>query len=761
MVLRILLISALVVSQSAMADISDTIRNSRAVVHYDFENDFNSLPDSGLVIPDKANPVFGAPLNLKWYATTRLNKISWGSEAASGNDGYLHLQGGTILRSEGFATKIYNQCRNAASTGLTIEALVENNDSVELRTGSFPIGTNLLQPSRIVSMSKDFTNRGTTVNVNFILGQVYEDGDRYSASVTNAASGNNLLANPLETSTEAVMLLNRGKTLPTYRQKVIFTLEKKTGFATLYLSDRNGNLYPAIKTQNGFDSNGPVADYFSAWKNDTYLNVGNDYIANVSTLGRNESFGDPGFTAAQADNPNRYWKGKMYRLAIYCDALTQEQVLGDAYKIVKNEIFPIVNVPRTPNLLKASEIYERLTGTKTPIYNPLLLQMEQRLNAGDGVGAASLVTEHPLFYNIVVRNFAGKMSNRDETINFPLNDFTATVIGAVRDNLNAKTLLSGNYFYHGDPTKAAVPSDEVTDILRTNAHYEALDIGNYNLKDVLMSSRQLVIAASTSNGNPSTNNNNIANITFTSEQNSWAAGLFTTRQWAQAHLVAGTNRRAAEYAFREFLCMPVENMADSTGPEDVIGRDIDRNPGGSRSKFTTSCRACHTILDGFRPAFAYMTFSNGFLKHSSKVPNTTNNNLDEDTSIAMRIHPDAPLVSRKMNHNNETFPDGRILRTDDWVNNANGGSNKTAIGWGPRMSGKGTAEFGKALAESKAFPKCMAKRVFFTVCKREPEAKDEAFIKMVADEFSTTERDFNLKYLFQKIVTNESCLGGN
>jgi len=164
-------------------------------------------------------------------------------------------------------------------------------------------------------------------------------------------------------------------------------------------------------------------------------------------------------------------------------------------------------------------------------------------------------------------------------------------------------------------------------------------------------------------------------------------------------------------------------------------------------------------LDGFKGAFAFMTFSSGFLKHSALVPNSTAANANEDGSIVMRIHPDAPGVTRKMNHNEETYINGRILTDDKWVNDANSGTNKTNFGW-TRTSGKGPADFGKALAESKAFPRCMAKRVFFTICKREADSKDDAFIKKVADEFSSAERNYNIKYLFQKIVANESCLGG-
>ncbi|MCK6599727.1 MAG: hypothetical protein L6Q37_15280, partial [Bdellovibrionaceae bacterium] len=116
-------------------------------------------------------------------------------------------------------------------------------------------------------------------------------------------------------------------------------------------------------------------------------------------------------------------------------------------------------------------------------------------------------------------------------------------------------------------------------------------------------------------------------------------------------------------------------------------------------------------------------------------------------------------VARKFNRNETTFPGGKVVRDDSWVNNANSGTNKANFGW-THTSGKGITEFGRTIAESKAFPKCMAKRVFFTVCKREANAKDDAFLTKVSEEFSSPERNYNLKYLFQRIVTNDSCLGG-
>lgn len=725
--ISIVLISLLSFGNQAMGDISETLRSNKAVVRYEFEE------ASGNTFLDSADPKFGAalPLTLKTPGS-----VSRGVDSLTG-DHYISLDSASVIRSD-VATKVYNSCSQGTSTGITIEAIVENNESVELRAGEFP--KNVLQPLRILSYSRKFVNDANTVNVNFALGQFYDMGNIYLGAATTAGN-NNLFSNPLQTSNSVIMINGVTRPATSYKQKIVFTVSRQ-GIARLYVSDRKGNLYQTAEQSTGFG--GTASQFVSRWANDAFINVGNDFIADAdisSTLAKCNDFGKS-CTGAAANNPNRFWKGKIYRLAVYCDALTREDVFGDANQIQKNNVFPISNVTVTPKLLKAADIYERLTGVKTPIYNPVLQQMETMLNANNPIGAAQLITDLPMFYNNTVKNFAARMSNRDETINTVLNDFTATVIGAVRDNINAKQLLYDNFYYQADPAKAAVASDEVDDILKSNNHYQALDVGNFDLKAVLVKKPQILFDGNSAVPNPT------------------PAGLLTTRQWGLAHLIAGTNRRAVEYSFREFLCTPMAEAADSSGPEDVISRDIDRNPGGSMAKFTTSCRACHTIMDGFRPAFAYMTFSNNFIKHSLLVPRSTANNVNEDNSITMQTHPDSPMVPKKMNHNEATFPKGRVVLDDKWDNNANNGSNQTRFGW-TKMSGQGVSEYGKALAETKAFPRCMAKRVFFTVCKREATFKDDDFINQVATEFSSAERNYNLKYLFERIVTNDSCLGGN
>ena len=85
------------------------------------------------------------------------------------------------------------------------------------------------------------------------------------------------------------------------------------------------------------------------------------------------------------------------------------------------------------------------------------------------------------FYNITVKDFAARMSNRDETINVPLNDFTATIIGLRFVIISTHKIINGYILLMADPTKSAVPSDWVDDLLQSNNHYEALSNGRYDL----------------------------------------------------------------------------------------------------------------------------------------------------------------------------------------------------------------------------------------------------------------------------------------
>ncbi len=728
--LTIALSTVLVYSFSVRAEISNQTRASHAYLLYEFNGAGSNYTDSSTK---------GTALNL--------SALYPDSGVAQANDA-VEISARNMISSAQPAKKLIDACK--ASNEMSFEVWLENNETAQERSGFFP-KEDTRQPLRILTLSNALNNQ------NFSLGQFYEDGNTYVISVSTSgrdmtgttvnSSTIGSMNSALQTKVSAVIVPNTMVTQGQVSdQKIIFTLNKD-GVANLYLSDRNGQMYLAQTDSTKFtaaDGRGLLA----SWKDNMYLTLGNVYTTNTEIakdIGTYNRCADDASIARTANNcgvGSRYWKGKINRVAVYCKALSKLEVLGES-SLTEIEVKPQevdLAVQVSPNLQRAQQIHQRLTGSKIPLTSPVIKNMEMLLNAGDGVGAAGLAIEDAYFYNVVLRDFASKMSNRDETINVPLNDFTATVIGAVRDNIDARQLLTENFFYMADPTKASVPSDMVSDLLRSNNHYESLTAGRYDLSKVLVSKKQYLFDGQKAVENPT------------------PAGLLTTRQWLAAHAIAGTNRRPVEFALREFTCTSMEKAADASGPDNVVGRDIDRFPGGSHSKYTTSCRACHTVMDGFRPAFGHVTFNSDYVMHSFITPKVRTQ-TEEDNGAGMLVSTDAGAsqIHYKINKNETVFPGGNVVKDDSWVNNANYGANKTFFGW-KATQGKGIKAFGQLIANSDAFPRCLAQKVFRSVCKRDPIDTESTFISGVANEFKT--KAYDIKFLFKKIVSSEQCLGG-
>ncbi len=100
---------------------------------------------------------------------------------------------------------------------------------------------------------------------------------------------------------------------------------------------------------------------------------------------------------------------------------------------------------QAPNADQATRIYNRIAGVP-----PTAAQLSQMTSAADPVTAALIATNDPAFYNNTIRNMAAPWTNRNQSVFVPLNDYTATVIGMVRDNVPFNTLLSADLVYVGD-----------------------------------------------------------------------------------------------------------------------------------------------------------------------------------------------------------------------------------------------------------------------------------------------------------------------
>lgn len=395
-------------------------------------------------------------------------------------------------------------------------------------------------------------------------------------------------------------------------------------------------------------------------------------------------------------------------------------------------IVPSIDGVISPERRKALEIYKRLVGVVTPIDNPILVDMEKLIQQKDLEGAASIATQQPGFYNLVVRDMAAKMSTREETVKAPLSDFVATVVGVTRDGTDARELLTGRLFYMGK-VELPIAQDLLSDVVNSNRHYEELQSGSYDLPSSLIriDAQYLRDASGVLVLNPD------------------PAGLITTRGFMEAHAIAGTNRRLVEFTLRQFTCNSIEAWADANSPDIRVGRDIDRFPGGSSAKYQTSCKACHANMDGFRGAFAKFDFSNNYVKYAALLPSGGGE---------AQMNQSPAGISRKLNQNTNTFSAGYTTVDDSWVNYAQSPANQSLFGWrGPSSSGSGVNQFATAVANSQAFSKCMAKRVFTELCKRSPASFEQSFISQMATRFEAG--GYKLKKLFEQVAVQPECLG--
>jgi hypothetical protein len=333
---------------------------------------------------------------------------------------------------------------------------------------------------------------------------------------------------------------------------------------------------------------------------------------------------------------------------------------------------------QAPSADQATRMYNRIAGVP-----PTPAQLQQMLAAPSAVAAALIATNDPKFYNDTIRNMAAPWTNRDQSVFVPLNDYTATVIGMVRDNVAFNTVLSADLVYIGDGT-----SGEGAYSPANNTMYTNLDAGNVDLsvhlKPTTQSSLTGIPAAAT-------------------------AGVMTTRGGASAFFVNGTNRAMFRFTMINHLCNDLPTVMDTTRPPDRIRQDVTRSPGGVSTLFLTNCIGCHSGMDPMAQAFAYYNFS----YPASEVGAT-------DFPIGQIVYT-AGQTQPKYHINNTNFPQGFNTPDDSWNNRWRTGPNQN-LGWSASLpgAGNGAKTLGQELENSQAFASCQVTRVFKTVCYRAP-----------------------------------------
>ena len=378
---------------------------------------------------------------------------------------------------------------------------------------------------------------------------------------------------------------------------------------------------------------------------------------------------------------------------------------------------------------QAKRIHDRLVGT--PPSNTTLDQMATMITNDPTNGplqAAQFAidptrTEAGPFYTYTLKNFIAPATNRDQQVFVPLNDYTATVIGMVRDRVPFNTVLSDDILYIGDSSSGAPAYSPAN-----NNHYQFLDDNNVDLRAHLTRTTQ-----SSLTGIPA----------------AATAGVITTRGGASAFFIAGTNRAMFRFTLLNHLCHDMEQVQDTSRPADRIRQDVSRSPGGDSRIFLNSCVGCHSGMDPMAQAFAYYNFdaASGVLQYTPGQ------------------------VQPKYLINSDNFKPGYVTPDDHWDNRWRQGPNSIlginpadpappASGWSSSLpgSGAGAKSLGTELENSEAFAQCQVEKVFKQVCLRSPsDATDRSEIVRMVNVFKSNQYD--LQRVFAEAAASSVCRG--
>ena len=378
---------------------------------------------------------------------------------------------------------------------------------------------------------------------------------------------------------------------------------------------------------------------------------------------------------------------------------------------------------------QAKRIYERIAGEPPP--PAVLTQMAALISAACPTGcaanapgtapnaallaAAQVATQAADFYNVTLKNLAIPWTNRDQTVFAPFNDYAATVIGMVRDDVPFNTALSADILYTVNSPGLPPPSNA------SNSHYATAEANGIDLSTTLKQATQ-----SATYGTPT----------------AATAGLLTTYAAEAAFFIKGTNRAMFRFTMINHFCNDMPTLMDTTRPTDRIRQDVARSPGGDSRVYLNTCVGCHSGMDPMVQAFAYYNFN------GTVGPGVMNTGTMQYTS---------GQVQPKYLINAANFPYGFVTPDDSWSNRWRSGIN-ASLGWSASLpgSGNGAKSLGQELESATAFAQCQVTKVFQAVCFRAPgSAADQATVGYLTQSFQSG--GYKLKQVFQQAAA--SCPG--
>lgn len=357
---------------------------------------------------------------------------------------------------------------------------------------------------------------------------------------------------------------------------------------------------------------------------------------------------------------------------------------------------------------QAKRIHDRIAGVP-PSADTLAQMVSEIEDNNDPLAAAMLAIEHPDFYTVTLKNWATPWTNEEQTPFAPLNDYSATVIGMVRDDVPFNQLLSADIIYIGSNAPAYSRDN--------NDHYETMETQGVNLKEGLQQATQSSVTGLPPEG---------------------TAGVITTRAAARAFFIDGTNRSMFRFTLLNHLCKDLELIKDPTRSSDRVRQDASRSPGGDSRVFFNNCVGCHAGMEPLAQAYAYYNYEYANDLETGRLVYTPGS------------------VQPKYLINSSVFKDGYATPDDHWDNYWREGPN-SLLGWDPNLPGSGTGakSMGEELANSHAFAECQVTKAFQAVCLRPPvDSADRTRIAEITENFKSS---YNMKRVFAE--TAVYCAG--
>ena len=355
---------------------------------------------------------------------------------------------------------------------------------------------------------------------------------------------------------------------------------------------------------------------------------------------------------------------------------------------------------------QAKRLYDRIAGV--PATATQIDDLALDIANGNVSAAADKATQAPSFYNVVLKNFVTPWTNRDQTVFAPLNDYTATVIGMVRDDKPFNTVLSADILYTLKTSGLPAPS------AANNDHYATAETNGVNLYADLTPTAQSAVYGIPPAG---------------------IAGVLTTRAASAAFFIAGTNRAMFRFTMINHMCRDMEQLHDTSRPPDRIRQDVSRSPGGDSRLFLNNCIGCHSGMDPMAQAFAYYNY--------------------DDTQGKLIYTPG--VVNGKYAINTDNFKPGFVTPNDNWENRWRHGQN-SIYNFSASLPGNGAGakSLGEEIANSQQFAQCQVEKVFKAVCFRAPgDATDRGKVLQIRGDFVAG--GYKLRQVFAE--TADYCKG--